>query len=396
MVMSPSRRRRPRTQWLPIIIGIIVVLVASSLVGYTIYMAPTWLASVTPEDDETSPDALKKTGNFGMTVPRGWRHDKDLGKMGANLGMSRSNPRSHLAIRYWDYKTRTPSDAELLADILKKLRPYFHSFEYQTPFTDKRRGRTGELDGEEAIVFRFQGTDKSSETVMDGEVYMLSRRGYAYWFVTWGPQGDERLKQIWETARERFKFANDREGWRPRKQESETFRDADLGIQINYIKGLWEAETNPKDYDTACTLALKGFEPSRDEETGKLRPDRFAGRLATVQVLTLENKADLQAAYQAALEYITKKHKTLYPDTKIELDKKANTNTILNEVGAFRGQISRLRVQLTPDNEKFAMLAVVNQAKGDVVVYCECSYDRRDFWDREFLNLLETVRPTAK
>jgi hypothetical protein len=395
MVLSPRTRRRRRGGWLKVIVGLLVfVTLAGAGAGGVILL----VRSLPADDDSEPPATLEARGNFGFTIPAGWRKDKDIRlRMRVPLALTQRRPRSHMALVYRDYKTREPSDAELLDAALTNLRGFFapNSVEYEDPFQGKHRGRTGTLGGEPAVVLDFQGTDKD-EVVMRGQVFILSRQGYAYWLYTWGPEDSvDQLAEGWDTLRSRFRLFNQREGWKPRPPESELFLVSDLDVQLNHVKGLWRKEENPKDYDDQAVLALRGFEPTEDEETGKKRVVPYAGKAATVQVLVLPAAADVKSAYQAALEHVKKKQMDTYPALAVEPvnDRKTGKPVRGVEVGALRGQWARLHFKLDADTSRFGLLAVVNlPGKGALVVFCECRWERRDFWDQEFRALMETVR----
>ena len=343
-------------------------------------------------------------GNFSFTAPSGWKADRKLGlQLGVNLALVRNRPRHYAGLKYHDYKSRTPSDAELFDEALKVLRgevtrkPVFAAFEYEDPFKGKEKGRTGTLDGESALVMTFQAHD-FDEVMLRGEVTMLTRHGFGYWIFTWGPE--EYFDQIsgdWETLREHFKFANQREGWKPRPREAEPFTSPDLGYQLSYAKELWRVEENPRDYDDKAVLALKGFEPSEDG-SGKKRTVEHAGKLATVQVLHLPEAESAEAAAAAALAHVEAKQKQTYPMLKVEplTDSKTGKPLVGVEVGALRGQVSRYKLLLDADTERYLVLAVAALPKGTLAIVGECRFPRRDFWEQEF-RLTETVRrPKAK
>jgi hypothetical protein len=393
MVLSRRPRRRARGGWLKVVIGLVVfVTLAGAVAGGVLLL----VRSLPRDDDGDNPAAQEAQGNFAFTLPPGWRKDKDIRlRMQVPIALTRRKQRSHMALAYRDYKTREPSEAELLDVALTKLRGYFTSVEYEDPFQGKQRGRTGTLGGEPAIVVDFQGTDKS-EVIMRGQAYLLGRQGFGYWLFTWGPEDMvDQLAEDWDAVRSRFRLFNQREGWKPRPPESLRFVVPNLDVQLNYLKGLWRREDNPKDYDDQAVLALRGFEPTEDEATGKKRVVAYAGKAATVQVLALPAVADVKSAYEAALEHVKKKQMDTYPMLAVKAvnDRKTGKPVVGVEVGALRGQWARLQLELDPDTSRFGLLAVVNlPPKGSLAVFCECRWERRDFWDQEFRQLIETVR----
>ena len=58
--------------------------------------------------------------------------------------------------------------------------------------------------------------------------------------------------------------------------------------------------------------------------------------------------------------------------------------------------MDRLKLALGPDTEKFVLLAVARRPEGILVVYGECKWDRRDYWEQEFKAFMETVRSAPR
>jgi hypothetical protein len=396
LVLSPRARRSRGGGWVKLVIGLAVFLVLAGGLAGGVYLLVRSLSG----KDDNDPVATKAAGNFTLTIPRGWRQDQDLkSTMHVQVALTRGKPRSHAALLFKDCKTRAASDAELLDGALAALRRYFASVDYEDPFQGNQRGRTGTLGGEPAIVMKFQGTDRN-EVEMLGYVHMLTRQGYAYWLFTWGPSdNEEQLAAGWEAVRAGFRLFNQREGWKPRPPETVPFARDDLGVRLDYLKGLWHKEDNPKEHDDRAALVLRGFEPTEDEETGRKVVVAHAGKAATIWVLVLKEEKDARSAFDAALEHVRKKQLDTYPALKIEpvVDRKSGKPTGGVEVGALRGQWGKLQVTLDADAQRYDLLAVVNVAgKGVLAIRCECLWERRDYWDQEFKALIETVRPAGK
>jgi len=388
-----ARRRKGGRGWLA---GLFIFLLLAGGAAAGIYFLRDYL----PLGDDEERSAFKTKGNFGISLPAGWRQDNALReKLQANLVASRKKPRAHLALFYRDFRTRALSDAELLDVALNKLKAVFPRVEYLNPFQGPSNGRDAELDGEPAVVFTFSATDPS-QVPMTGQCYMLARQGYAYWLLVWGPEEfQDQLPEHFEVVRQRFKLFNEREGWKATPPETERFVSREVvHYQLDFIKEVWEKEPNPKDADPEAELYLRGFEPTLDDKTGRSRVDRYSGKAAEVQVLVLPKAANLKAAHEAARAHFEKKLKDPYPGVKIEALPDSKTGKVVpsEEVGAFAGQVTPLRVALDAENEKFALLAVTNREQGSLVIWGECRFDRRFYWEQEFRDLLKKVRPVLK
>jgi hypothetical protein len=391
-----GKRRRRRGGVGKVISAIFVVLLVSGALFSGAFILQQYL----PQDEEDKEAAEQRTQwNFAFTPPPGWKNDQRLKlNMHVNLAMTKTKPvQTHAGVFFKDYETRAPSDEEMIDVALKKLRGYFREVNYDDPLEKPNKGRTGELGGEPAMLLDFACDSDAVPT--RGQCYMLTRRGYAYWLFTWGPEEYlEDLQVPWEKLRERFKLLDARDGWRAQPRKSVEFPGTGVPYVLKYAIDVWHKEENAKDYDNKAELALRGFELIENEEKGTKRPDEYAGKAATVQVLTLPAAADLKTASDEALEHVRKRLSELHPEVKIEpaKDRKTDKPLVSAEVGALRGQVSKLRLKLDADTARYGVLAVVNRPEGVLAIFCECKWDRQTYWEGEFKALLQTVRLKGK
>jgi hypothetical protein len=301
-----------------------------------------------------------------------------------------------MALFYRHYKTRSPSQAELLDEGLKKLRGYFQGVEYNNPF-QTGKDPPGKLAGKPAWVVEFEGIDPDSVEVR-GQVYLMSAYGYAYWFFTWAPGSErERAEPAWEQVRSRFRLHRQIVGWKEKPRETVPFQGRTVPYRLDYARDVWRAQDKPQDEAASAELALRGFEPIFDE-SGKRTRVEYSARAATVVVLVLPKAGSLDEAQKTARAHLLKQEQVLYPETRIapvaDRTGKAAFDRV-TELGDFRGHLARLRVSNSPERERYAVLGVINRGEGVVVAFCECDWKRRDFWDQEFKALLDTLRPAS-
>jgi hypothetical protein len=316
-----------------------------------------------------------------------WTRDKHIqARLHVHIGMTSAEHNSCLGLAFKDYKDRRPSDAEMLDEALAKLRAYFQGLEWELKPIDDN----AELAGQPAQVLEFQGVD-SEHVTMNGECYMLTSRGYGYWFFTWAPLGEleqdrEPIHAEWIQLRQRLTLREGRKGWTERPREDEKVAGKKATFQLAYVKGLWTREP-AEDYDPHADVVLKGHEPNPDRKP-------LAGKDATVQVLVLPKQANLKAAVEAAREYVTQREKKLYARTTLEPIKDKNGAEIDHtaDIGTEHGHLSKLHMKNTEDLERYLLIAVVNRPEGVVVLVGECLWERRDFWDQELMALLKTFK----
>jgi hypothetical protein len=394
LVTPPKPRRRGGNRFIK---ALLVFLVLASAVAGVLYSFRDQLAdALDPSADERKVQQLQ--GNFTFRAASGWRSDHLLrDKMRANLAISCKKPRGYMALYYRDYSTRAPGDAELLDQAVKYLRDFFPQMEYINPFSGEKEAHTGELSGEPAIVFTFSAAD-ADNVPMTGQCYMLTRQGYAYWLLFWGPEDyHDQLFEQWEVVRQGFKLHDQRDGWKSTPREMVVFTGALLPYQLRFGKDLWQKEDNPKDADETAELLLRGFEPSEGER-GRSRIVRLSSKAGEIKVLILPRATDLKSAVTATHEHIRKKLAETTPGVKIEpvMDRKTGKPIVGNAVGDFPGQVDHLNVQLSSDSERYYLVAVTRRAEGVLAIVCDCKWDRRDYWEQEFKEVVATIRESAK
>ncbi len=393
LVVSPRRRRQPKSWgWLRALLVLLVV--AGSAVGVLYYFRHELNELLYA--DSAQRQLFQTKGNFSFTPAPGWKRDQALiDKSRANLAMSLAKPRSHMMLFYLDHPTREFSDAQLLDRSLRHLQNYFLQIEYEDPFQGEKNGRTDTLGGEPAIVYPFSAIE-ADEVPMRGLAYILTRRGYTYWLYCWGPEDYfDDLSESWSQLRQGFQLFNDREGWKPPPREMETGVGTALAYQLRYAKDIWRTEGSPLEADEKCDFFLRGYEAIEDQQTGQKKVTDLAGLSAEFMVLALPRAADLKTATTTAFEYVKKRLAETNPSVKLE-KLPPRSSKPGPEVGLFRGQVDRYRVELGSSNERYLLLAVVNRSDGLLAIVCESRWDRRDYWELEFRAIVDSLRPAAK
>jgi hypothetical protein len=356
----------------------------------------TQLSQQEPEHRQTLEQA-----NYRFSPPyRGWNdteEDREFAKqirsrMIVNYTMTRDDPPNRMAIYWRDFETRLPTKGEMIDIGLRKLRgeppvpdkpepdAYFRSLEWEL-----HEDADIQLDKRRAMLMEFQGVDPDN-VLCNGECVMLADRGYGYWFFTWGPlDRKEMLKPQWKELREGFTLGDKRQGWQETPADTELVNLASIPYTLRFKKDVWERKLNVEAFDPKSLLVLHGHDPTRT---------RHVGRMATLQVLLLDRADDLAAARAAARAHLLEREKAEYPETMIETIKsKDKEMDYAADIGGVRGQLMKLRVQNTEDGrQRYAVLGVVQAMEGTVVLWFDCDWNRRDYWEYEFIPLLETFR----
>src|SRR5262249_54898612 len=145
-----------------------------------------------------------------------WKQDTAVGeqspkgKLKASVVLRRTDPNSWLALSLARNDKRTPQDAELLDEGVRRLREFFKDIEFEQ--TTERVGKPVMLSGHPAVRVVFKG--EAGDVIMTGECLMVAHQGIAYWVTTWAPEVHaEQVFDEWERLREGFALLKDRDGW---------------------------------------------------------------------------------------------------------------------------------------------------------------------------------------
>jgi hypothetical protein len=381
-------RRRRRQNAAGLIGGLLAIgaFAGAAVWGFWWYTANSLKAEV--EQAERASNS-----SYVLLAPgQGWKKDAELQmRMQVGRAARRSLPAATMAFFAHDYKTRLPGEGEMIDAALEKLRGQFKRLEWE------RKSGEYRLGGQVALALEFDATD-ADEVDVRGTVYLLAYRGFGYWLFLWAPASEKDLAAA-ETERIRASLglnAAFREGWQERAPDTEIVAIRDGGVSLAYVKSVWEAE-DKTGYDPKAACVLKGTFPM--DGSGKQR-DRHAGKVATVQLLVLdapEKHSVAAAARDYVLEAAKDPDRGNYPQTTLApiKDKSGEEQDHDADLGQLHGRLTKLRMTNTEDRERFLVLGAV-PGVGDrpVVIWCECDWSVRDYWDNEFGVLLGSMRPT--
>ncbi len=381
-----GRARRPPRRWGPIlVVALIVGLMGVGfyfLIDYRLKHGGRGIVGLGQDFDQY---------NFTLVAPdKPWVQDVDLqNQLKVKLAWKRSKPANFMALHYQDYEKRLPGKAESLDSVLIKLRDYFQGFIWQPrePSTPENLVANGTLAGQKAVVIEFQG--ERDQVAYEGECYILEWRGYVYWLLTWTPAGQkDQVADEWASLREGFTLMNHREGWQPLPRKTTPIKGKNYALA--YPSEVWKP-LKVDGYDAAARVVLIGTDP---QEARKFH----AGQAALIQVLELAKSDDLKEAVKAAREHLVAQLKLegLGDVTPQILSDKGGEVNRLADIGKVRGHLIKMRVKVSEGTfDRFMVLAITNLDDAVVVVRCECAYKRRDFWEAEFAEVIQSFRTEA-
>jgi hypothetical protein len=379
---SPKRRNARRVATL-----LLIALAAGGVLatGYK------WFYSAKLGDAAGGSERMEGAYQF---VPPGkdWKKDTDLRlRMQVGGAWRRSRDAAAMAFLARDYKTRLPGEGELIGDALARLRLQFKRVDWE------RSPVEALLGGQPAQAIDFDATD-AEEVDVRGRAYLLGYRGYGYWLFLWSPSGDGgQAAADAELVRAAFALnPTFREGWQEKAPELEPLAVPQGGVALSYPKAVW-VEEEKAGYDPKAVQVLKGS--FSVDGTGKHR-DWTASRVASAQVLVIP-VADGKGPGEAARAYVLESQKDPdrggYPKTTLQpiKNKAGEAQDHDADLGDLRGRLTKLQMANTEDRERFVVLGVVPRPeKGRLlVVWCECDWAMRDYWEPEFVILLNSLRP---
>jgi hypothetical protein len=388
-LIAPPSGRRPRRRGS---FGKVVVLLLLGGIGIGLAVwGGMWLRYL--EHHGSSEQVVANAGgryNFTFRLPGPpWKTDDRLGRLfHVNFALSCETPSNHLGLFLRDYESRMPSEAEQVEQAVAKLRAFLEKGSLEWERKPKNDG--ARLGGQVAIVVDFAGIDPDKVPVA-GECYAAAFRGYAYWFFTWGPEDNRAaLAGEWESLRLGFRLLNGREGWKEKPRETDILIGKKADYRLTFPTDLWKRK-NAEAFDPAADAVLEAYDRENDP-TAK----RHAGNAAHFLVLVLPHAADLKAAVAAARAHLDRHLKDQGYEKPLITEVKEKGNRVADgdtDLGTIPGHLSKLQatVEDSASYNRFLILGVAARPEGVLVLLGDCDWNRRDYWEQEFLPLLNTL-----
>jgi hypothetical protein len=386
VVVRPARRRRPPPggfPWRFVVLGLVLAVAAALTAWGAVWMR---YALRSEEEGQGARTAALREFNCEFQIPGPpWKPDDRARRdLQVNLALSRDKPADHLGLFVRDYRTRMPREGELTDEALARLRAYFPALEWQWKPADKAR-----LGGQPARVLEFVGTDGGQQTHA-GECCVMAYRGFAYWLFTWGPEDDkDALAAEWARLRAGFRLLDARESWKEKPRATESAEGTRATFRLAFPADLWK-KVEPKEFDPRADLVLEAYEP---EPGGK----PYAAKSAHFLALVLPRATDLPAAVAAARAHLARRleeegHKKARMD--VVKEKGGGEADRDADLGTLHGRLLKLHVtdEDSSSSERFVLLAVVLRPQGVLALVGDCDWNRRDFWEQEFVPLLDSLK----
>jgi len=311
-----------------------------------------------------------------------WAVDNEMAATyGAHMAWKHTERDFWFAVVVKDHAVYKPRDAEMLRYALEKLEGHF--------------GEALELGGKAEPVkmcglpaqrIQFKGQIKAANWL--GECYMFFKEGVAFWLFISSPDWDVVERYAGVLPEKHMSVLVDRRGWREQPPATETYASLNNQVKVTVPampKGIWEKH-NAKNEDENGELFLFGR---------FLKGEKDNRKNASLLVFTLEKKPDLGEALKSARDYLDNKVKNENNNFKIVpaeevAEGKGELKTL--DVGNRRGRIADLKLQFNEEPKRYYLLAIVNEPDNVYATLCECSWESRQIWRQEFLEVLGAMK----
>jgi hypothetical protein len=315
---------------------------------------------------------------FRLKLPRSvWKLDHGIKSgMKAVVALQRTDPDAWLAVAAKDFGTRKPRNAELVKEGIEHLESYFgESLELS------EKAEVKELAGQRAQRLEFKGQLKT--VTWWGECYMIAHHGIGYWFYLAAPTREEAQQEMIDLHKDNQGLAliDERRGWREQPPKMESFKGTKLPLALSAPEGVWE-KFPAEDQDERGDLFL----------FGRYLKEKDNRKNASVLIVLLD-KQPLKEGMKAARTYFEEKKKEEDKDYQVvPVAEKADGTGTPGEVGDRPGRILDLKLLLREEPKRYQLLAVAEGADRLIAIRCDCTWENRQIWRQDFLDLLRTFR----
>jgi hypothetical protein len=366
-----------------LIVGFAVSVVVSAFAGI-VWLLPEFQARIAEETGGAIYwyNIRGANGNekaFKLVMPKdSWEIDKEIqNRFDANAAWKRRDDDLWFAVFVKDYGMQKPRDAVVLKVAVDRLEGHFITdLELATK---AEPARFAELPAQK---LQFKGQHNSAN--WNGQCWMFFKDGIAYWVFIASPEWQKVVDFEEEMANRRIFIAVERRGWREQAWPTESFHSENGKIAMTAPKGVW-LPGDAKNVDPNAILVLAGIHQDKDNRKN-----------AHLKIFTFEKKDDLKAALAAAREHLDKSLDEENKSYKIVLADdvvKGQTELgIIDDVGDRRGRLIDLKLLFGDEPKRYYLLAVVNDPETAYGIVCDCTWESRQLWRSDFVDILRSAR----
>lgn len=269
------------------------------------------------------------------------------------------------------YDVEVPDDDVLERMGRMKLTKLFPETRYQIQAGAAKADAV--LAGEKAVSIPVDITplasgegDSQASKIMVGELRICSRRGIAYWFATWGPEGSKDEQSNWDKT---FLFGNARTDWKPKDSTVSILSYESVKIKLS--KSTWKITSGE---------VVKQLTDSRPgllaHAEGIIVEDKKSK--AELSIISTEGKKPLERATALAVEWqkLLNGSDSEAPAIKIE---------------KFGEEEIFYKILINQKSESFLYLEETAEKSGYLVMG-ECRFEDLTIWKGEFMKISKSLK----
>lgn len=285
------------------------------------------------------------------------------------------------AVHVEDYGSLKPRDAEMLRIAIDKLENY-----YGVALELAAKAEPAKIGGLAAQKLRFKGQVKAAP--WEGECYMFFNNGVGYWLFLAAP--DTATVEYFEDAlpKKNFFVESERRGWREQAPPTKTFASNNKKFTVTVPEAVWEKH-DAKNEDENGELFLFG-------KYQKVKDNR---KNASLLVFAFKKEDDLKTAMKTARDYVNgrikvdgeaKNYKIVQASDIAEGQTEIGT---IENLGNRRGRLIDLKLLFNDEAKplRYHLLAVVNEPDQAYGIFCDCTWESRQIWRQDFLDVIATL-----
>jgi hypothetical protein len=220
-----------------------------------------------------------------------------------------------------------------------------------------------------------------------GECYMFTKNGIGFWFIMAAPTLDEARQELSDLQKDNrgLVLIDERRGWREQPPTMERFKGTKYPLYISAPEGVWE-KFKAEDQDERGELFL----------FGRYLKEKDNRKNASVLILALDKKPSLKESLKDARAYFDSKKKEEDKNYQTEPVAEKGEEGIVSMIGDRPGRILDLRLQLGNEPKRYVLLAVADGGEQHFAILCDCTWESRQIWRQDFLDLLRTFQLKKK
>jgi hypothetical protein len=180
----------------------------------------------------------------------------------------------------------------------------------------------------------------------------------------------------------------ERRGWREQPPPTETFTAVTGKFTVTCPEGVWEKQDAKGDDERGALMLYGRYKKEKDNR-----------KSANFFVFTIDHQKDLKEAMQTAREEVEKMKKEENSNYKLvsasERDANVEGQSAAGEsenIGDRPGRMADLCLKIGEDAKRYVLLGVVNERDVCYVFRCDCTWDSRQIWRQDFLELLHMFK----